>query len=202
MKQLLSIFCAASLALSFGAVPPSAHVQELSNDSAPTSSSIFVEGIDTSSVVLEEVPMEEKDSPSPAESSRPQEEIEDILPSTEPVGNTEEEETGANAEGVLETESQIRQEESAPSALTATMGEVLATIQADNILGYYGLARDPSCAAPAAVLVLAEYEGSEDPDENYASVWEALRQCIQSFADAGHTSLHCSYQDGVITAYT
>ena len=77
---------------------------------------------------------------------------------------------------------------------------LLATNQADSMMGYAGMRRSDACTQPAASFVLADY--TADNEENaYKLLWEALNQAIVSLSEEGGCIGHCVYESGMIRLY-
>lgn len=84
-----------------------------------------------------------------------------------------------------------------PSAITGELAMLLATNQADSIMGSLGLARSDEYRAVQAVLRLEE----DTLDENYAALWAALEAELSALSAQGADSAGCSYADGAITIW-
>ena len=76
---------------------------------------------------------------------------------------------------------------------------LLATNQADSIMGSLGLARSDECRTVQAVLRLEDFNGKDTLDENYAALWAALEAEMSVLSAQGADSAGCSYADGAIT---
>ena len=88
-----------------------------------------------------------------------------------------------------------------PSAITGELAMLLATNQADSIMGSLGLARSDECRAVQAVLRLEDFNGKDTLDENYAALWAALEAELSALSAQGADSAGCSYADGAITVW-
>lgn len=88
-----------------------------------------------------------------------------------------------------------------PSAITGELAMLLATNQADSIMGSLGLARSDECRAVQAVLRLEDFNGKDTLDENYAALWAALEAELSALSAQGADSAGCSYADGAITIW-
>ena len=88
-----------------------------------------------------------------------------------------------------------------PSAITGELAMLLATNQADSIMGSLGLARSDECRTVQAVLRLEDFNGKDTLDENYAALWAALEAELSALSAQGADSAGCSYADGAITVW-
>ena len=88
-----------------------------------------------------------------------------------------------------------------PSAITGELAMLLATNQADSIMGSLGLARSDEYRAVQAVLRLEDFNGKDTLDENYAALWAALEAEMSVLSAQGADSAGCSYADGAITVW-
>ena len=88
-----------------------------------------------------------------------------------------------------------------PSAITGELAMLLATNQADSIMGSLGLARSDECRTVQAVLRLEDFNGKDTLDENYAALWAALEAEMSVLSAQGADSAGCSYADGAITIW-
>ena len=88
-----------------------------------------------------------------------------------------------------------------PSAITRGLAMLLATNQADSIMGSLGLARSDECRTVQAVLRLEDFNGKDTLDENYAALWAALEAELSALSAQGADSAGCSYADGAITIW-
>ena len=75
---------------------------------------------------------------------------------------------------------------------------LLATNQADSIMGSLGLARSDEYRAVQAVLRLEDFNGKDTLDE---ALWAALEAELSALSAQGADSAGCSYADGAITIW-
>jgi hypothetical protein len=89
-----------------------------------------------------------------------------------------------------------------PVAVTvpAEYADLLATGQADSMMGFYGMERSATCGAAAAVFPLADY-AAENMDRAYFLLWEAMNAVFEAQAASGATAANCVFADGAITIY-
>ena len=74
---------------------------------------------------------------------------------------------------------------------------LLATNQADSMMGYAGMRRSDACTQPAASFVLADY-AAETEDESYCLLWEAMNAEFEQLGAQGCTAANCVFTDGMI----
>ena len=74
---------------------------------------------------------------------------------------------------------------------------LLATNQADSMMGHAGMERSDACTQPAASFVLADY-AAETEDESYCLLWEAMTAEFEQLGAQGCTAANCVFTDGMI----
>ena len=74
---------------------------------------------------------------------------------------------------------------------------LLATNQADSMMGHAGMRRSDACTQPAASFVLADY-AAETEDESYCLLWEAMNAAFEQLGAQGCTAANCVFTDGMI----
>ena len=74
---------------------------------------------------------------------------------------------------------------------------LLATNQADSMMGHAGMERSDACTKPAASFVLADY-AAETEDESYCLLWEAMNAAFEQLGAQGCTTANCVFTDGMI----
>ena len=74
---------------------------------------------------------------------------------------------------------------------------LLATNQADSMMGHAGMRRSDACTQPAASFVLADY-AAETEDESYCLLWEAMNAAFEQLGAQGCTTANCVFTDGMI----
>ena len=74
---------------------------------------------------------------------------------------------------------------------------LLATNQADSMMGHAGMRRSDACTQPAASFVLADY-AAETEDESYCLLWEAMNAEFEQLGAQGCTAANCVFTDGMI----
>ena len=120
----------------------------------------------------------------------------------EPASDSETAESDADAEDedssdITEAAADVR---TVPVTVSEEYAILLATNQADSMMGHAGMKRSDACTQPAASFVLADY--TADNEENaYKLLWEALNQAIVSLSEEGGGIGHCVYESGTIRMY-
>ena len=77
---------------------------------------------------------------------------------------------------------------------------LLATNQADSMMGHAGMRRSDACTQPAASFVLADY-AAETEDESYCLLWEAMNAAFEQFGAQGYLAARCAYADNTLMVY-
>ena len=119
---------------------------------------------------------------------------------TESVPDSETTETDANAEDLSGVTAATADEQTVPVTVSEEYAILLATNQADSMMGHAGMKRSDACTQPAASFVLADY--TADNEENaYKLLWAVLNQAIVSLSEEGGGIGHCVYESGTIRLY-
>ena len=74
---------------------------------------------------------------------------------------------------------------------------LLATNQADSMMGHAGMRRSGACTQPAASFTLLDY-AAETEDESYCLLWEAMNAAFEQLGAQGCTTANCVFTDGMI----
>ena len=74
---------------------------------------------------------------------------------------------------------------------------LLATNQADSMMGHAGMRRSDACTQPAASFTLLDY-AAETEDESYCLLWEAMNAAFEQLGAQGCTTANCVFTDGMI----
>ena len=91
-------------------------------------------------------------------------------------------------------------EQSVPVTVSEEYALLLATNQADSMMGHAGMRRSSTCKQLVESFILADY--TADNEENaYKLLWEALNQAIVSLSEEGGCIGHCVYESGMIRLY-
>ena len=77
---------------------------------------------------------------------------------------------------------------------------LLATNQADSMMGHAGMERSSACTQPAASFVLTDY-AAETEDESYCLLWEAMNAAFQQLGAQGYSAARCACADGTLMVY-
>ena len=91
-------------------------------------------------------------------------------------------------------------EQTVPVTVSEEYAILLATNQADSMMGHAGMERSDACKQLVESFILADY--TADNEENaYKLLWEALNQAIVSLSEEGGCIGHCVYESGMIRLY-
>ena len=88
-------------------------------------------------------------------------------------------------------------EQSVPVTVSEEYALLLATNQADSMMGHAGMERSSACTQPAASFALADY-AAETEDESYCLLWEAMNAAFEQLGAQGCTAANCVFTDGMI----
>ena len=88
-------------------------------------------------------------------------------------------------------------EQTVPVTVSEEYAILLATNQADSMMGHAGMERSDACTQPAASFVLADY-AAETEDESYCLLWEAMNAEFEQLGAQGCTAANCVFTDGMI----
>ncbi|MFR1358648.1 MAG: hypothetical protein ACLSBB_15670, partial [Ruthenibacterium lactatiformans] len=77
---------------------------------------------------------------------------------------------------------------------------LLATNQADSMMGHAGMKRSDACTQPAASFVLSDY-AAETEDESYCLLWEAMNAVFEQLGTQGYMAARCIYTDDTLMVY-
>ena len=84
-----------------------------------------------------------------------------------------------------------------PVTVSEEYALLLATNQADSMMGHAGMRRSDACTQPAASFVLADY-AAETEEESYCLLWEAMNAEFEQLGAQGCTTANCVFTDGMI----
>ena len=116
---------------------------------------------------------------------------------TESVPDSETTESDANAEDLSGVTAATADEQTVPVTVSEEYAILLATNQADSMMGHAGMKRSDACTQPAASFVLADY-AAETEDESYCLLWEAMNAEFEQLGAQGCTTANCVFTDGMI----
>ena len=106
---------------------------------------------------------------------------------SEPASGNETAESDANAEDSLGVTAATADEQTVPVTVSEEYALLLATNQADSMMGHVGMERSGACTQPAASFVLADY-AAETEDESYCLLWEAMNAAFEQLGAQGCTT--------------
>ena len=119
---------------------------------------------------------------------------------TESASGSETAESDANAEDSSGVTAATADEQSVPVTVSEEYAILLATNQADSMMGHAGMERSDACKQLVESFILADY--TADNEENaYKLLWAALNQAIVSLSEEGGGIGHCVYGSGTIRLY-
>ena len=91
-------------------------------------------------------------------------------------------------------------ERTVPVTVSEEYAVLLATNQADSMMGHAGMRRSDACTQPAASFVLADYAAKTE-DESYYLLWEAMNAEFEQLGAQGYLAARCAYADGTLMVY-
>ena len=216
MKTIVSLALAGLMSIS--ALLPALAAQEAENVSIPESSGISESmaqdestapesgsnaGADVSQPESDSMPVESdssisEDSEAENGGTLPVSES-TVSDETESASGSETAESDADAEdedssGVTEG---TADERTVPVTVSEEYALLLATNQADSMMGHAGMERSSACTQPAASFVLTDY-AAETEDESYCLLWEAMNAEFEQLGAQGCTAANCVFTDGMI----
>ena len=116
---------------------------------------------------------------------------------TESASGSETAESDANAEDSSGVTAATADEQSVSVTVSEEYAILLATNQADSMMGHAGMERSDACTQPAASFALADY-AAETEDESYCLLWEAMNAEFEQLGAQGCTAANCVFTDGMI----
>ena len=120
-----------------------------------------------------------------------------ISDETESAADSETAESNANAEDSSGVTAATADEQSIPVTVSEEYALLLATNQADSMMGHAGMERSGACTQPAASFALSDY-AAETEDESYCLLWEAMNAEFEQLGAQGCTAANCVFTDGMI----
>ena len=85
----------------------------------------------------------------------------------------------------------------AENCIAEDLAMLLATNQADSMMGNLGLVRSSACTQIVASFTVTDYNTENNQDANYAALWADMNAAFHTAADS--TAANCVYENGVIT---
>ena len=116
---------------------------------------------------------------------------------TESAFGSETAESDANAEDSSGVTAATADERTVPVTVSEEYAILLATNQADSMMGHAGMRRSDACTQPAASFTLLDY-AAETEDESYCLLWEAMNAEFEQLGAQGCTTANCVFTDGMI----
>ena len=161
-------------------------------------------GADVSQPESDSMPVESdssisEDSEAETSSSLPVSES-TVSDETESVPDSETTESDANAEDLSGVTAATADEQTVPVTVSKEYAILLATNQADSMMGHAGMERSDACTQPAASFALADYAAKTE-DESYCLLWEAMNAAFEQLGAQGYSAARCAYADGTLMVY-
>ena len=119
---------------------------------------------------------------------------------SEPASGSETAESDANAEDSSGVTEATADEQTIPVTVSEEYALLLATNQADSMMGHAGMRRSDACTQPAASFALADY-AAETEDESYCLLWEAMNAEFEQLGAQGYPAARCVYADDTLMGY-
>ena len=116
---------------------------------------------------------------------------------SEPASGSETAGSDANAEDSSGVTAATEDEQTIPVTVSEEYALLLATNQADSMMGHAGMRRSGACTQPAASFTLLDY-AAETEDESYCLLWEAMNAAFEQLGAQGCTTANCVFTDGMI----
>ena len=134
-----------------------------------------------------------------------------LLPVSDSMASDEMDADSEPASGSETAESDVDAKDEDSSGVTAATADeqsvsvtvseeyaiLLATNQADSMMGHAGMRRSGACTQPAASFTLLDY-AAETEDESYCLLWEAMNAAFEQLGAQGCTTANCVFTDGMI----
>ena len=119
---------------------------------------------------------------------------------SEPASGSETAGSDANAEDSSGVTAATADEQTIPVTVSEEYALLLATNQADSMMGHAGMERSDACTQPAASFALADY-AAETEDESYCLLWEAMNAEFEQLGAQGYPAARCVYADDTLMVY-
>ena len=118
---------------------------------------------------------------------------------SEPASGSETAESDADAENAAASDVIAAEagEQTVPVTVSEEYALLLASNQADSMMGHAGMERSDACTQPVASFALADY-AAETEDESYCLLWEAMNAAFEQLGAQGCTAANCVFTDGMI----
>ena len=119
---------------------------------------------------------------------------------SEPASGSETAESDANAEDSSGVTAATEDEQTVPVTVSEEYALLLASNQADSMMGHAGMERSDACTQPAASFALSDY-AAETEDESYCLLWEAMNAAFEQLGAQGYLAARCVYADDTLMVY-
>ena len=119
---------------------------------------------------------------------------------SEPASGSETAESDANGEDSSGVTAATADEQSVSVTVSEEYAILLATNQADSMMGHAGMERSGACTQPAASFALTDY-AAETEDESYCLLWEAMNAEFEQLGAQGYSAARCACADGTLMVY-
>ena len=121
---------------------------------------------------------------------------------SEPASGSETAESDVDAENAAASDviAAEADEQTVPVTVSEEYALLLASNQADSMMGHAGMERSDACTQPAASFALSDY-AAETEDESYCLLWEAMNAAFQQLGAQGHSAARCACADGTLMVY-
>ena len=119
---------------------------------------------------------------------------------TESASGSETAESDANAEDSSGVTAATADEQSVSVTVSEEYAILLATNQADSMMGHAGMRRSDACTQPAASFALSDYAAGTE-DESYCLLWEAMNAAFEQLGAQGYLAARCVYADDTLMVY-
>ena len=119
---------------------------------------------------------------------------------TESASGSETAESDANAEDLSDVMEAAADVQTVPVTVSEEYAILLATNQADSMMGHAGMERSDACTQPAASFALADYAAKTE-DESYCLLWEAMNAAFEQLGAQGYSAARCACADGMLMVY-
>ena len=121
---------------------------------------------------------------------------------SEPASGSETAESDADAENAAASDVIAAEagEQTVPVTVSEEYALLLASNQADSMMGHAGMERSDACTQPVASFALADY-AAETEDESYCLLWEAMNAAFEQLGAQGYLAARCVYADDTLMVY-
>ena len=121
---------------------------------------------------------------------------------TESATDSETAESDADAENAAASDVIAAEagEQTVPVTVSEEYALLLASNQADSMMGHAGMERSDACTQPAASFALSDY-AAETEDESYCLLWEAMNAAFEQLGAQGYPAARCVYADDTLMVY-